>query len=154
MKKLMIIVCSLLLLAAGCKPKPEEPTIENLSGNVSVPGWTNPAKYDYASSMTAVVSVDLLRDYPESAKDWTILSEDKLAAFMGDECCGVAELRDGLFWVFITEPENASETRVSLRYYSAFFGNLFEAKDAFPFQNDAHLGAVSEPLVPNFIVVK
>ena len=157
MRKSIIIsfACALMLLITGCNNKPEpKPEPENLSGEMSAPAWTNPTNYDFGSSMTAVVKVDLLKDYPESAKEWTLKPEDKLAAFMGDMCCGVAEQSDGLFWLYITEPENASDVLVSIRYYSAHFRNLFEAEDAFPFQNDAHQGSVTEPFIPAFKVIK
>jgi len=41
-----------------------------------------------------------------------------------------------------------TEGAVTLRYYSAHYKNFFEAKDAFTFANDAHLGTVAEPFVP------
>jgi hypothetical protein len=157
MKKLLantFCIALLLLMAASCKKEPDPPTPENLSGNVSAPAWTNPTEYDYSSSMTAVIKVDLLADYPESAKEWTISPDDRLAAFMGDVCCGVIEPTDGLFFLYITEPDGTAETQVSLRYYSAFFKNLFESKNVFAFQNDTHQGSVTGPLTPAFTVIK
>ncbi|MBO7545153.1 MAG: hypothetical protein J6T19_00375 [Paludibacteraceae bacterium] len=143
-----------LLVTASCKPGPNPPTPENLSGNVSAPAWTNPAEYDYSSSMTSVIKVDLLSSYPEAAKDWVLSPNDRLAAFMGDVCCGVIEPTDDLFFLYITEPEGATDTQVSLRYYSAFYKNLFEVKNAFVFQNDSHQGSVTNPLTPTFTVIK
>jgi hypothetical protein len=156
MKKLFVnILClAALLLVASCDKKPDSPTPENLSGNVSAPTWTNPTEYDYSSSMTSVIKVDLQSNYPESAKDWVLSPDDRLAAFMGDECCGVIEPTDGLFFLYITEPEGTTETQVSLRYYSAYFKNLFEAKNVFVFQNDSHQGSITTPLTPTFTVVK
>ena len=104
--------------------------------------------------MTSVIKVDLQSNYPESAKDWVLSPDDRLAAFIGDECCGVIEPMDGLFFLYITEPEGTTETQVSLRYYSAYFKNLFEAKNVFVFQNDSHQGSVTTPLTPTFTVVK
>jgi len=73
---------------------------------------------------------------------------------MGDVCCGVIEPTDGLFFLYITEPDGTAETQVSLRYYSAFFKNLFESKNVFAFQNDTHQGSVTGPLTPAFTVIK
>ena len=155
MKKILILTtCILLLLAAGCKSKQEEPTVEDLSGKMEAPAWANPQDYDYSTSMTAVIEVNLQADYPESAKEWIVMPDDRLAAFIGEECCGVADLQDGLFFLFITEPEGATDAQVSLRYYSAHFKNLFVAADVFAFRNDDQQGSVMEPYVPNFKVIK
>lgn len=43
---------------------------------------------------------------------------------------------------------------VTLRYYSAFYKNLFEAKDAFPFKNDDILGTIADPYIPALVVVE
>ena len=155
MKKILILTtCILLLLAAGCKSKQEEPTVEDLSGKMEAPAWTNPQEYDYSSSMTAVIEVNLQVSYPESAKEWTVMPGDRLAAFIGEERCGVADLQDNLFFLYITEPEGAADAKVSLRYYSAYYKNLFVAADAFAFRNDDQQGSVMEPYVPNFKVIK
>ena len=47
-----------------------------------------------------------------------------------------------------------AEGAITLRYYSAHYKNLFEAKDAFVFRNDGRLGTIDEPYVPAFVVVK
>ena len=157
--KLFIIAsCTLLLLAAGCKnDKNNEPG--TLSSNVSRPTWTAPAEHDMTSSMTAVIRIDLAAQYPDKAADFVLSDNDLLAAFIGDNCVGVAspDKQTGLFFLYISEiSENSeysesSEKQVSLRYYSAHYKNIFVAADAFTFQNDAHLGTISEPLVPTLV---
>ena len=49
---------------------------------------------------------------------------------------------------------DGTDGAVTLRYYSAHYKNLFEAKDAFVFRNDDHLGTVAAPYAPAFVVVK
>ena len=148
-KSCSILLCALLLLAAGCKKDPKvEP--ETFVSNVSRPSWTAIAVPDMTSSMTAVVKVDLKAQYPEIAADWQLKDEDRLAAFISDNCVGVASPKEGLFFLYIAGTEGA----VTLRYYSAHYKNLFEAKDVFPFRNDDHLGTVAEPITPAFVVVK
>ena len=156
MKKLMIIAsCALLLLAAGCKEKNQP---ESFVGKVERPTWTAPSDYDYTSSMTAVVKVDLKAQYPETASDFVLDDNDLIAAFSGETCLGVASPNDGLFFLYIAYPSSLQRgdggRLVTLRYYSAHYKNLFEAKDAFPFVNDDHLGTIAEPLAPAFVVVK
>jgi hypothetical protein len=110
--------------------------------------------------MTAVVKVSLSKKYPSTSAGWQLKDEDVLAAFIGDVCCGVVSPQDGLFYLYITGPTTNDEQQttndqlVTLRYYSAHFKNLFEANEVFEFKNDDHLGTVSEPFMPVFVVAK
>ena len=154
---LTLATCALLLLAAGCKPKeepkPEPEPVQNLTADVARPDWTAPEDYDYTSSMTAVIRVDLAAQYPDAAADFVLDDQDLLAAFIGDECCGVATPQDGLFYLYISSPVTDNPSPVTLRYWSAHFKNLFVAADAFPFVNDNNQGSYSTPFVPNLTVV-
>ena len=138
-KSFSIILCSLLLFAAGCKPK-EEPVDPQkaLYGDVARPTWTVSDDYDYTSSMTAVISMDSL----------VTSSEDVLAAFIDDECRGIATYDSGLFYLYIAGP---GET-VTLRYWSAQYTNLFAA-EPISFVNDVQLGSTADPYKPVFVVV-
>jgi len=147
----LCILSVLTVLFAGCKDKNAP---ESFNGNVSRPTWTAPEVSDLTSSMTAVVKVDLKAQYPETAADWQRSENDLLAAFSGETCLGVAQPQEGLFFLYIAAPVTGNPSSVTLRYYSAHYKNLFEAKDAFTFRNDDHLGSVAEPLIPQFVVVK
>ena len=155
-KKLMTIAsCALLLLATGCKkdePKPQPEPAPSFVSDKERPTWAAPEDYDYTSSMTAVIAVDLITPYPEQAADFIVEEQDLIAAFIGDECLGVASPDDNYFYLYIASPSSNSAA-VTLRYYSAHYKNLFEAKDAFPYSNDSHLGSVAAPFVPNLEVV-
>jgi hypothetical protein len=143
-----LVICTLVF--TGCKNN--EP--ENFSGNVSKPTWSVPSNYDYTSSMTAVIKVDLAAQYPSLAAKWQIQSDDLLAAFVEGECIGVATLLDnGLFNLYLSSPSQGSG-KLTLRYYSAYFKNLFVATDAFVFKTDSHLGTVAAPFTPKFVVEK
>ena len=148
---MIIASCGLLLLAAGCK---EQNKPESFAGNVAKPTWTVPADYDYTSSMTAVVKVELAAQYPDKGADFVLDSNDLLAAFSGETCLGIASPQDGLFYLYIAAPTANGNAAVTLRYYSAHYKNLFEAKDAFPFANDTQQGTVATPFVPMFTVVQ
>ena len=76
---------------------------------------------------------------------------DLLAAFSGETCLGVAQPQDGLFFLYIAAPVTGNPSSVTLRYYCAHYKNLFEAKDAFRFINDDHLGTIAEPFIPAFV---
>ena len=149
------------LCFAGCKKDkndPEQQTqpqqTETLAGNVARPTWTAPGVSDITSSMTAVIKVDLKAQYPETAADWQPSVNDLLAAFSGETCLGVAQPQDGLFFLYIAAPVTGNPSSVTLRYYCAHYKNLFEAKDAFRFINDDHLGTIAEPFKPAFVVAK
>ena len=156
MKKYFIFaLCSLsmvlLVLFSGCKNKEQDP--ETFVSDKTRPVWTAPEKSDITPSMTAVVKVDLKAQYPSIAADFVLNENDLLGAFAEEQCLGVAQLQEGYFFIYINSPAESS-SQVTLRYYSAFYKNLFEAKDAFPFKNDDILGTVAEPLIPAFVVVK
>jgi len=149
-----IIACMLTLVVAtialsGCKDN----KAENLNRNIARPTWTAVDDYDYTSSMTAIIRVNLKEQYPVGAADFTLEENDLLAAFMGETCVGTATLQDGLFFLFITGPSSQSEkANVTLRYYSAKYSNIFVATDAFDFVNDDSKGTVNAPLEPVFRV--
>ena len=124
-----LLSCLLLLAVTGCKDKNTTP--QSLKGNEARPTWTAPDEYDYSSSMTAVIRVDLA------------------AAFAGNQCLGVTEPQDGLFYLFIAGPDTEEQTTgITLRYWSAHYTNLFVAENAFPFVNDDQKGTIAEPFVP------
>ncbi len=149
----IFVLCALSLCTlVGCKKDPEKEP-DTFVSNVARPTWAVPLDYDYSSSMTAVVKVNLKAQYPDKAADFVLNENDLLGAFAGEQCLGVAQLQEGYFFLYINSLAESS-SQVSLRYYSAFYKNLFVAADAFPFANDAHLGTVAEPLKPVFVVVE
>jgi len=165
----ILVLCALLLLAVGCKkeqnapeqqqpsqeqpqpqPQPDPEPTETLAGNVARPSWTAPDVYDMTSSMTALIKVDLKAQYPKLAADYKLDANDVLGAFSGDTCLGVGTIVDGLFFIYI----DATQGAVTLRYWSAQYKNLFEAKDAFPYANESKIGTVAQPYTPKWSVVK
>lgn len=137
-----------MLLAAGCK-KDSDNEPQTLASDKQCPAWTVPADYDYTSSMTAVVKVDIARQY-SFASDFEVKDDDVLAAFIGETCVGKVSPDEGFFILYIA----GTEGTVTLRYYSAFYRNIFVARDAFPYKNDENLGTIAEPFVPAFVVAK
>ena len=164
MKNKLIILasCVLLLCATGCKKdknkKDDNTPIskeETLMGKVSAPSWKASRDYDYNSSMTTVVKIDLAGQFPDKASDFELTGNDVLAAFIDGQCVGVSKPEEDLFFLFITEPVTTGDDRqVTLRYYSAHYKNLFEATNVFTFENDARQGTVTEPYIPDLQVVE
>ena len=149
------VSCAVLLMAAGCKK--EEPKVEpeSIIGEKSAPAWTNPEEYDLSTSMTAVVKIDMTKTYEEkqlTEAGYEVTESDELAAFCDSVCLGTGELVNGLYFLYITAPEN--EGNVKIKYYSSKLKNIFVSTESFPFRNDASLGSVQEPYAPKFEVEK
>ncbi len=156
MKKSIIIFTALMgLILTGCQKEsvtspidssdPELPT----SGN-ETPAWSVDTNYDYSSSMTAVVKVDLTITYPSIGDEWQLTPYDLVGAFCGERCVGVAEPTDSLFFVYITPPDAENTEPITLRYYSRLLKNIFYSDDTFPFKNGEQQGTVTDPLRPRF----
>jgi hypothetical protein len=146
-----LILCALLLFAAGCKDK-NEPTSDpqSIVGDLPVPAWTPAMEYDMTSSMTLIVKVDLSITYPEQVASigWNTSPNDLLAAFDGTNCIGIANCQDGLFFLYVTAPKDGNQ--LTLTYYSAQLKNLFDAEQTISFHNDAIIGSVAAPFTPKF----
>lgn len=120
------------------------------TGNIPTPGWAVAPGYDYTTSMTAVVAVDLTTTYPDiTPADWQLDTADRLGAFAGDECIGVTAPTDDLFFLYIVAPTQ-SGADITLRYYSARLHNIFQGDTVLHFENGARIGTVTEPLTPLF----
>jgi len=124
----------------GCKGK-EEPVDPFVNpGTTENPNWVVTVENDMTASMTAIVKVSFAQ------------SEGTLAAFMGEDCCGIAEYNAdlGLYWLYIS-PANAN-AKVVLRFYSPELKRVFDATETFSFRNDAILGSITDPYTPEWTV--
>ena len=92
------------------------------------------------ASMTAIVKVAFAQ------------SEGTLAAFMGNDCCGIAQYIEGLYWLYLSPATNAKD--VQLKFYSPNLKRIFVAKETFPFVNDGLQGTVSKPFTPEWDVAQ
>ena len=124
---------------SGCKDN-SDPYIN--PGNVEDPQWKITVDTtDMTASMTAIVKVSFT-DKPGT-----------LAAFMGDDCGGIADYIDGLYYLYISPSAN-SNANVQLQFYSPDLKRVFVSKQTFPFVNDGNQGSVSAPFTPEWDVAK
>ena len=133
----MIALCTVLV--AGCKNQEPDPYV--VPGNTPDPNWEVTVENDLTSSLTAIVKVSFAK------------SEGTLAAFMGNECCGIAEYIEGLYWLYVS-PATEAGSAVQLRFYSPELKRVFEAKETFPYSNDNQLGTIAAPYVPEWMEKK
>ena len=112
-------------------------------GDTPNPNWVITVENDMISSMTAVVKVSFAQ------------SEGILAAFIGDDCCGVTSSEnyiDGRYNLFISPSEQGED--VQLKFYSPDLKRIFVAKYTFKYVNNDHLGSPSNPYTPEWTVAK
>ena len=147
-KTLTISAFTFLFLLFACH-KDNEPASDPMHGTIVDPAWSVSSDYDYSNSMTAVANVLLLQHdgNPVAGDIWTLDTADRLAAFVGNECVGVAKPNGNLFFLFIVSTHNTDvDEPVSLRYYSAKLLNIFHTDTTFPFVNGSQQGTASAPL--------
>lgn len=135
----LIVLCAVLF--ASCEQK--DPYVN--PGNVEDPQWKITVDTtDMTASMTAIVKVSFTD------------KQGTLAAFMGDDCGGIADYIDGLYYLYISPSANGGSVlaNVRLRFYSPDLKRVFVSKQTFPFVNDGNQGSVSAPFTPEWEVAK
>ena len=133
------IILAVLLIGAGCENT--DPAVN--PGDTPNPNWVITVENDMTSSMTAVVKVSFAQ------------SEGILAAFIGDDCCGVTSSEnyiDGRYNLYISPSEQGED--VQLKFYSPDLKRIFVAKKTFKYVNNDHLGSPSNPYTPEWTVAK
>ena len=145
-----IIVLLTLATLVSC----DKETNEEKQTLTNGPMWRMTNDYDYSSSMTAIVSVDVSSENETTTNQWHTTTNDLMAAFADSVCVGVAECTDGLFYLYITKPKTDNIPNISLYYYSAMLNATFCAPDVFPYANDSRQGSTDNPLRPVFTVVE
>ena len=107
------------------------------------PNWELTVENDLMSSMTAIVKVSIASQ------------PGILAAFIGDDCCGVTSsenYKDGRYNLFISPSEQGED--VQLKFYSPDLKRIFVAKYTFKYVNNDRLGSPSNPYTPEWTVAK
>ena len=136
-KHFLLLVSAIALI--GCEGSKNDPFVD--PGDTPNPNWTLTVENDLSSSMTAIVRVSFTE------------KEGVLAAFVGDDCCGVTSSEnfvDGLYYLYISPSEKGEEIR--LKFYSPDLKRIFISNETFLFRNDTQLGSVAKPVVPTFAV--
>lgn len=139
MKKFKIHLILLLLVSSitACKK-------EVIYTKFPSPTWTIDQTGKYPVSMTAVVS----NYYPLNAD---LLPEDKMGAFINDECRGIGTLVrispvSSVFFILI-HGTTAEQNKISFKYYSSKTSYMYATSDILPFQVDESFGTADKPQI-------
>jgi len=132
----LTVLCTVLF---GCKNSEDDPVNPYVTPGITEnPHWkVTVDTTNLTASMTAIVKVSFAQN------------EGVLAAFMGKDCCGVAEHIDGLYWLYIS-PASEAGSNVQLKFYSPSLKRIFNATTTIPFSNDTQLGSIAEPYTPSW----
>ena len=133
------ILLAVLLIGAGCENS--DPVVN--PGDTPNPNWVLTVENDLMSSMTVIVKVSFAE------------KEGILAAFIGDDCCGVTSSEnyiDGRYNLFISPSEQGED--VQLKFYSPDLKRIFVAKQTFKYVNNDRLGSPDSPYTPEWTVAK
>lgn len=133
------ILLAVLLIGAGCENS--DPFVN--PGDTPNPNWVLTVENDMMSSMTVIVKVSFAE------------KEGILAAFIGDDCCGVTSSEnyiDGRYNLYISPSEQGED--VQLKFYSPDLKRIFVAKNTFKYVNNDRLGSPSNPYTPEWTVAK
>ena len=135
------VLCSVFCTLTSCKNSEDDPVNPYVTPGITEnPNWkVTVDTTNLTASMTANVKVSFAQ------------KEGVLAAFMGKDCCGVAEYKAdyGLYWLYIS-PASEAGGNVQLKFYSPSLKRIFNASTAFAFSNDTQLGSIAEPYTPSW----
>ncbi|MGM9847297.1 MAG: hypothetical protein ACI31F_05040 [Muribaculaceae bacterium] len=117
----------------------------SFAGNDEMPNWTPPDMSVYPTSMTCVIRLSpVLEEFADSG--------DKVAAFIGGECRGIAEpvMVEGVKLYFLMVKAAAEENRdVSFLYYSNSQKRLYKSSET-KYEVNKVYGTAADPETPDF----
>jgi len=139
----------LISATLGCS-KNSDDQAEQTATKFPAPTWKEDDTGKYPATMTAVFTLP-------TALAVSSMENDKLAAFINDECRGVGIIVDvndvKLFFVLIQGlPEETSN--ITVRYYSNKTSYMYEAQSALTFLADGVHGTVENPKIPELTQLK
>lgn len=150
MKKIFSAFGIFLLLATlSCRKSPVEPKPAEAT-KFPVPNWKADETGRYPATMTAVFS--LPATLAASSQE-----NDKLAAFVNDECRGVGEIiqfnNQNLFFVLIQGLPDEN-TSITIKYYSSKTAYMYQSQAVLTFLADGNYGTAEESKIVALTQVK
>ncbi len=141
MKKISSVLCLVLIAATlGCS-KDSDDTLEDAATKFPQPNWKADDTGKYPATMTAVFALPVTLATGST-------DDDKLAAFVNDECRGVGTIVEvdhlKLFFVLIQGLPEESNT-IAIRYYSNKTSYMYESRSALSFLADGVFGTAENP---------
>ena len=150
MKRISLPLYIFLIAATlGCS-KNSVDTPEKVATKFPVPNWKADDTGKYPATMTAVFTLPVTLAGGST-------ENDKLAAFVNDECRGVGvtvEVNNlNLFFVLIQGlPEETN--KITIKYYSSKTSYMYESKSALTFLADGIYGTAENPKIAELTQLK
>lgn len=151
MKSISLALYIFLIAAIlGCSKKSAVDAPEEVATKFPVPTWKADNTGKYPATMTAVITLPV-------TLAGGVMENDKLAAFVNDECRGVGAIVkvDNLNLFFVLIQGLAEETnKITFRYYSNKTSYMYESQPALTFLADAIYGTAANPKMLEFKQLK
>jgi hypothetical protein len=150
MKSISSVLYIFLMVATlSCAKKPVD-TPEQVATKFADPTWKADDTGKYPATMTAVIAL------PETLAG-TATENDKLAAFINDECRGVGDIVKvndrNLFFVLIQGLPDETNN-ITFKYYSSKTAYMYGSRPAVTFLVDAIYGTAENPETLEFTQLK
>lgn len=130
LKFIYVILLGIVCFLGSCQKETVYPTFP-------APQWTAVDNPDFTVTMTIIAVIP-------SHLEAIAQSGDQLAAFVGDECRGVANKVGNMYYIMISGTENEA-SQVYFRYYGASTGYMYRTNTSVPFKADGMLGTAENP---------
>lgn len=136
---LFILLCLTCITFCTCSDDDDPKTYP-------APGWTIKDNPEYSVSMTAILQL------PENLSVYADQG-DELAAFIGDECRGVATHVDNLYYLLIKGAAH-EQSKVYFKYYSSKNKYLYKSTNSETFEIDKVYGTADDPKVLSLEIIE
>ncbi len=150
MKRISSVLYIFLVAATlGCSKNPAD-IQEEAATKFPVPNWKTDDTGKYPATMSAVFTLP-------ATLAGSSMENDKLAAFVNDECRGVGVIVENnnqkLFFVLIQGlPEETN--KITIKYYSNKTSFMYESRSALTFLADGIYGTAENPKIPELTQLK
>jgi hypothetical protein len=140
-RTILVFYIFLTVIGLGCSKKSVDAP-EEVATKFPAPAWKADETGKYASTMTAVVTL------PATLAVDGDVENDKLAAFVNNECRGVGVIvkvnNQNLFFVLIQGLPDESN-KITFKYFSNKTSYMYESGSALNFLVDAVYGTAQNP---------
>ena len=144
-----LLFISLVLATFGCSKKSADMPVQEVA-TFPTPDWKADDTGKYPATMTAVLALP-------AALAAGAMENDKLAAFINDECRGVGVVvkvdKQNLFFVLVQGLTDETN-KITIKYYSNKTAYLYKSEPVITFSADATYGTAEDPQIVALTQIK